>query len=165
MVEAAEHLRVVHGEHEARQSFEEERRLVPTGGSNEIRKNAPTEPISLEGDGLELLQERLQVGPASHLRGCEDLLGVAEAVGEDGDGGADSAVDAVGGGEEPRRRRQRSEKGGEEGGVEVAEPEEGELQGRPPISGADDLGGVLAGGRVEGGPVRLEVGIDGGGCR
>ena len=104
MVEAAEHLRVVHGEHEARQSLEEERRLVPPGSGNELRKNASTEPISLEGNGLELLQERLQIGRAGHLGGGECFLGVAEAVGDGGYGGPDSAVDAVGGGEEPRRR-------------------------------------------------------------
>lgn len=42
LVEAAEHLRVVHGEHEARERLEEERRLVPPGGGDELRKNAST---------------------------------------------------------------------------------------------------------------------------
>lgn len=47
--------------------------------------------------------------------------------------------------------------------MEVADPQEGELERRAPVSSGDGLGGVLAGGGVEGGPVRLEVGLDGGG--
>lgn len=45
--------------------------------------------------------------------------------------------------------------------MEVAEPEEGFLDGRAPVRG-EDLGDVMAGGEVEGVVVSLEVGVEGG---
>ncbi|EAZ24085.1 hypothetical protein OsJ_07821 [Oryza sativa Japonica Group] len=42
------------------------------------------------------------------------------------------------------------EEGGYEGRVEVADPQEGELERRAPVSSGDGLGGVLAGGGVRG---------------
>jgi len=45
--------------------------------------------------------------------------------------------------------------------VDVAEPQEGELERGPPVPRGDDPRRVLACGGVERGPVRLEVSLDG----
>ena len=151
----------MHRQHEARERLEVQRRLVPPGGGDEVREYASTEPVGLECNAHEFLQERLHVGGAGSLGGHEGFLGPAQAVGDGRDGGADPAVDAIDGGEESRRGRESAEERGKEGGVDVAEPQEGELERGPPVPRGDDPRRVLACGGVERGPVRLEVSLDG----
>ncbi|ONK70123.1 uncharacterized protein A4U43_C05F30500 [Asparagus officinalis] len=93
-------------------------------------------------------------------------LGVAEPVGNGGGHEADPPLRLLNLRVDKRLRGgdgEGPEEVGEEGGVEVAEPEEGDLKRGASRVWGEELGGIAASGEVEGMVVGLEVGEESGG--